>query len=98
MAKGWFITSWNMSSITAIEAGARFGEILDRVVRGEEVVITRHDKPVARLVPEGQGNRVEVRAAVAGLRQLRESIRARKKGRAKLTDAEVRAAVDEGRS
>jgi prevent-host-death family protein len=42
-----------MAKVTAFEAKTRFGELLDRVADGEEVVITRHDKPVARLVPEG---------------------------------------------
>ena len=42
-----------MASVTAFEAKTRFGELLERVARGEEVVITRHDKPVARLIPEG---------------------------------------------
>ena len=42
-----------MSKVTAFEAKTRFGELLERVSRGEEVVITRHDKVVARLVPEG---------------------------------------------
>jgi len=36
-----------MSSVTAFEAKTRFGELLDRVARGEEIVITRHDKAVA---------------------------------------------------
>jgi prevent-host-death family protein len=40
-----------MATGTAFEAKTRFGELLERVSRGEEVVITRHDKPVARLVP-----------------------------------------------
>lgn len=38
-----------MITITAFEAKTRFGELLDRVERGEEIVITRHDKPVARI-------------------------------------------------
>ena len=42
-----------MAKVTAFEAKTRFGELLDRVAKGEEVVITRHDKPVARLVPYG---------------------------------------------
>jgi len=42
-----------MTTMTAVEAKKRFRELLDRVARGEEVVITRHDKPVARIVPEG---------------------------------------------
>ena len=40
-----------MGNVSAFEAKTRFGELLDRVAKGEEVVITRHDKPVARLVP-----------------------------------------------
>jgi prevent-host-death family protein len=33
-----------MTKVTAFEAKTRFGELLDRVSKGEEVVITRHDK------------------------------------------------------
>ena len=84
-----------MATVTAFEAKTRFGELLERVSRGEEVVITRHDKPVARLVPEGARRLDDVRRAVAGLRELRQRIRRR--SRAKLSDREVRAAIDEGR-
>ena len=59
-----------MATVTAFEAKTRFGELLDRVARGEEVVITRHDKAVARLVPEGASRLDEVRRSVEGLRQL----------------------------
>jgi prevent-host-death family protein len=81
--------------MTAFEAKTRFGELLDRVARGEEVVITRHDKPVARLVPEGIRRQDDVRRAAAGLRDLQQRIRQRSK--AKLSDREVREAIDEGR-
>lgn len=85
-----------MSKVTAFEAKTRFGELLERVSRGEEVVITRHDKVVARLVPEGQQRLDEVRRAVAGLLDLQSRIRRR--SRAKLSDREVRSAIEEGRS
>jgi prevent-host-death family protein len=84
-----------MSKVTAFEAKTRFGELLDRVSRGEEVVITRHDRPVARLVPEGAPRKDEVRRAVSGLRELQDRIRRR--SRAKLSDRDVRLAIDEGR-
>ncbi|HYN03643.1 MAG TPA: type II toxin-antitoxin system prevent-host-death family antitoxin [Vicinamibacteria bacterium] len=84
-----------MSKVTAFEAKTRFGELLDRVSRGEEVVITRHDKAVARLVPEGAPRLDEVRRAVSGLRELQDRIRRR--SRAKLSDREVRLAIEEGR-
>ena len=83
-----------MSTITAFEAKTRFGELLERVSRGEEVVITRHDKPVARLVPVGAHNIEDVRRAVQGLRDLLEETRA---SGGELSDSEVRAAIEEGR-
>jgi prevent-host-death family protein len=86
-----------MATVTAFEAKTRFGELLERVAAGEEVVITRHDKPVARVVPEGGPRRDEVREAVAGLRGLRQQIQRRTRGRGRLSDREVRAAIDEGR-
>jgi prevent-host-death family protein len=84
-----------MATVTAFEAKTRFGELLDRVARGEEVVITRHDKPVARIVPEGRPAAREVQAAVAGLRALRTRIRQR--DRKPLSASQVRAAIETGR-
>lgn len=84
-----------MAKVSAFEAKTHFGELLDRVSKGEEVVITRHDRPVARLVPEGAQRLDDVRRAVAGLRALQQRIRRRSK--AKLSDREVRSAIDAGR-
>jgi prevent-host-death family protein len=84
-----------MTKVTAFEAKTRFGELLERVAKGEEVVITRHDKPVARLVAEGAQRGDDVRRSVAGLQELQKAIRQR--SRAKVSDADVRAAIDEGR-
>ncbi|MBI1874606.1 MAG: type II toxin-antitoxin system prevent-host-death family antitoxin [Acidobacteria bacterium] len=86
-----------MASVSAFEAKTRFGELLDRVAKGEEVVITRHDKPVARMVPEGAQRLADVRRAVAGLRELRQRVTARNKAKAKLSASEARSAIDEGR-
>lgn len=84
-----------MAKVTAFEAKTRFGELLERVAKGEEVVITRHDKPVARLIPEGAQRLDEVRRSVQGLRDLQQQIRRRSK--AKLSSREVRSAIEEGR-
>lgn len=84
-----------MATVTAFEAKTRFGELLERVSKGEEVIITRHDKAVARLVPEGATRQDDVRRSVEGLRELQQRIRQRSK--AKLTDREVRSAIDHGR-
>jgi prevent-host-death family protein len=37
--------------VTATEAKARILSLLDDVAAGDEVIITRHGRPVARLVP-----------------------------------------------
>ncbi|MEX1076719.1 MAG: type II toxin-antitoxin system prevent-host-death family antitoxin [Pirellulales bacterium] len=87
-----------MASVTAFEAKTRFGELLQRVARGEEVVITRHDKPVARIVPEGGRDIQQGKKAAAGLLALQQSIRKRCGGKPRLSDADVRAAIEEGRA
>jgi prevent-host-death family protein len=85
-----------MAVVSAFEAKTHFGSILDRVADGEEIVITRHDKPVARMIPEGRESLATVRGAVTGLRDLRAKM-ARRKGYRTPTDAELRAARDQGR-
>ena len=86
-----------MESVTAFEAKTRFGQLLARVARGEEVIITKHDKPVARLVPERRRNLESVREAADGLLALSRQIAARNKGKPKLTNAEIRSWIAEGR-
>ena len=83
------------ASITAFEAKTRFGELLDRVERGEEVVISRRDKPLARIVPEGRPRLQEVAAAVERLRALRADLSAQ--GIEPLTAAELLDAKNDGR-
>jgi prevent-host-death family protein len=81
-------------SIGAYDAKTRLSELLDRVARGEQIVITRHGKPVARLVPEGGHDKVAARAAVARIRALRSELAARG---VDLSDEEIRALRNEGR-
>ena len=85
------------ASVTALEAKTRFGQLLDRVARGEEVIVTRHDKPVARIVPAGRPAREEVRAAVEGLRELRQAIAMRRGAQPALTDKDIKSLIEEGR-
>jgi prevent-host-death family protein len=86
-----------MATMTAFEAKTRFGELLERVGRGEEIVITRHDKAVARIVPEGRRSREQVREAAEAMSRLRLRIAGRSKVRSGLSDLEVRSAIEEGR-
>ena len=85
-----------MKTISAFEAKTHMGSLLDRVANGEEIIITRHDKPVARLIPEGRSSNRNLRESVAALRHLRARIAARN-GSRRLTDREIRSAVAEGR-
>jgi prevent-host-death family protein len=58
-----------MREIGAFEAKNTLGALLDRVERGEEITITRHGKPVARLVPtRGRIDREQVRTAAQRIR------------------------------
>ncbi|MBW4091260.1 MAG: type II toxin-antitoxin system Phd/YefM family antitoxin [Proteobacteria bacterium] len=55
-----------MNAVGAFEAKNHLGQLLDAAERGEETLITRHGKPVARLVPaEPRIDRGETRAALA---------------------------------
>jgi prevent-host-death family protein len=51
------------SSIGAYEVKTHFSEILGRVEAGEEVTITRHGAPVAKLVPFRRESTPEERRA-----------------------------------
>jgi prevent-host-death family protein len=86
-----------MATIPAFEAKTRFGELLDRVVGGEEIIITRHEKPVARLIPEGGRSRAEIQRAAEGLEALQQEIAAFCTGKASLSWKEFKSFVEEGR-
>lgn len=45
-------TSGNSPSMGALEVKTHFSKVLDRVAHGETITVTRHGKPVARIVPE----------------------------------------------
>ncbi len=56
-------------SIGLFEAKTHLSELINRVERGEEVVITRHNKAVAKLVPVLRSRQVVAgrQAAIAAL-------------------------------
>lgn len=61
-----------MESVGSFEAKTHLAQLLERVARGEEFLITRHGKPVARLVPTTRVRpRLDVRAAVEAMKQFR---------------------------
>lgn len=60
-----------MITVGAFEAKTHFSALLEKVAAGEEVVITKHGKPVARLVNATAVDQADVDDAVAQLRRLR---------------------------
>jgi prevent-host-death family protein len=79
-----------MKEIGAFETKNTLSSLLDLVEGGEEVVITRHGKPVARLVPpKGGANREDARAAAGAIREMSKS--------ATLRGVKIKALISEGR-
>ena len=80
-----------MDQVGAFEAKNRLGSLLDRVEQGEEIVITRRGKPVAKLVPAGPDfDKAKVKLAIEGLL---EASRGLSPGGPKIKDL-----INEGRS
>ena len=56
-----------MKTIGAFEAKNRLSELLEAVENGEEIMITKHGRPVAKLVPVEKFDRARARDAVEWL-------------------------------
>ena len=82
-----------MREVGAFEAKNKLGQLLDLVESGEEVLITRHGKQVARLVPAHPV--VQRDAARAAIQRIRARAERRKLGR--FDWSEWKAYRDEGR-
>ena len=79
-----------MKQVQSSIAKAQFAELLDEVERGETVIITRHGKPVARLVPDEEARKQRFDRAV-------ERMNARRKQNKPATIEEIIAWKNEGR-
>ncbi len=63
-----------MERIGAYEAKTHLPQLLDRVAQGESLTITRHGKPVAKLVPIA-GGRERAREAAARISERRRHLK-----------------------
>ncbi len=80
-----------MHEVGAFEAKNWLGALLDRVEHGEEIVITRRGKPVAKLVPAAPGfDRAKARRAIAGLLEASRGL--------SLQGLKIKDLINEGRS
>jgi len=65
-----------MREIGAVEAKNKLSTLLAEVEHGEEIVITRRGRPVAKLVPIDAGHHPQIaRAAVEQIRELAKTMR-----------------------
>ena len=60
-----------MREIQASEAKTHLPQLLDEIERGESIIITRHGRPIARLIPEDIMRRDGQAEAVERLKALR---------------------------
>jgi prevent-host-death family protein len=79
-----------MKEISAIEAKNKLAHLLDLAEKGEEIIITRHGKQVARLGPIQKP--FDREAALQAAKDIKEMSKA-----AKLGDLKIRELIDEGR-
>lgn len=64
-----------MIQVGAFDAKTHLSSLLDRVIQGEEILITRRGTPVARLVPAEQAKKAGAAAAIEKLRVIRRGVR-----------------------
>lgn len=79
-----------MQEIPVSEAKARLLEFMNEVERGASFRITRHGRPIARIIPEKAALAGEAEEAIVAIRE----IRRRSKG---MSSQEILAARDQGR-
>ncbi len=78
-----------MREVQASEAKVHLPRLLDDVERGETIIITRHGRPIARIVPEAHRRQEEFDRAI-------DTIKALRKHTGKITVAELLSARHAG--
>lgn len=66
-----------MREVGTLEARNSLSALLERVAKGEEITITRHGKPVARLVPPARSEeqRAKAREAARAIIEMRKGVK-----------------------
>ena len=80
-----------METVGSFEAKTHLPQLLERVAKGEEIIITKHGKPVARLVP------VTNAKPKPDVRQVIDELKAFSKGNTLDKHISIRDLIDEGR-
>jgi len=77
--------------IGAFEAKTNFSKILEKTEQGEDFIITKRGKPVAKIIPFERELQMTFKEAVEQLREMRKIYRG------KPGDFNIRKAINEGR-
>jgi len=80
-----------MESVGSFEAKTHLPQLLERVAQGEEFTITKHGKPIARLVPATPAK------PKADIRRVIDELKAFSKGNTLGEDVTIRDLIEEGR-
>jgi prevent-host-death family protein len=86
-----------MESVGLFEAKTHFSELIARAEQGEEVIITRHNKPVAKIVPITEVSPELFRQRLAAVAELQAVGREMQRRGGPITNEEVLEWVREGR-
>ena len=78
-----------METVGAYEAKTHLPKLLERVLKGERITITKHGVPVAVLQPADPSKKVDIRSVVVELRKFRDKHR--------LAGTSIREMIEEGR-
>jgi prevent-host-death family protein len=60
-----------MASVALTYAKAHFSELAARAARGEEIIVTRHDLPLVKLVSASRPSQKELQALLAEMDDIR---------------------------
>lgn len=80
-----------MTTVGSYEAKTHLPALLERVLHGETILITRHGKPAAMLVPPADEDKKDVKQTIEEFKAYSKS------QRRTLGDLTIREMIDEGR-
>ena len=69
-ARGTPLRQDGVREVQASVAKTHFSQLLDEVERGATIVILRHGRAIARILPDPEGRRQQIRKAVDNIRKL----------------------------
>src|SRR5260370_34222402 len=83
----------NVCEVQASVAKTHFSQLLDEVERGTTIVVLRHGRPVARIVPDREGRQQQIREAIDNITKLGKEVSQRN---GKITIEEIISSVHQG--